>query len=46
MRKIDSITAYLNSVSQTLDRKLPPVMDKLTRLEDNLNKLLKIMIVN
>jgi len=38
MKKIDSITTYLNRVSATLDKKLPPVMDKFARLEDNLNK--------
>jgi phospholipid/cholesterol/gamma-HCH transport system substrate-binding protein len=41
MKKIDSITTYLNSVSKTLDEKLPPVMDKLTRLEDNLNQTIE-----
>jgi len=37
MAKIDSLTTYLNSVSRTLDKKLPPALDKFTHLEDNLN---------
>jgi phospholipid/cholesterol/gamma-HCH transport system substrate-binding protein len=41
MTKIDNITTYLESVSATLDKKLPPVMDKFTRLEDNLNNKLE-----
>ncbi|NOZ90732.1 MAG: MCE family protein [Epsilonproteobacteria bacterium] len=41
MKRIDSITAYLNNVSATLDKKLPPAMDKFTHLEDNLNKTIE-----
>ncbi len=37
MARISEITHYLNSVSKTLDEKLPSAMDKFVRLEDNLN---------
>jgi len=37
MAKINRITTYLESIGATLDTKLPPAMDKLVRLEDNLN---------
>ena len=37
MARIDSITKYLNSVSATLDKKLPVALDKFVILEDNLN---------
>jgi len=37
MARLDSITAYLNSVSATLDAKLPTALDKFVVLEDNLN---------
>ncbi len=37
MAKINSITSYLDSIGATLDKKLPPAIDKFTRLEDNLN---------
>ena len=38
MARIDSITKYLESVSSTLDSKLPTTMDKFVKLEDNLNE--------
>ena len=37
MARLDSITAYLNSVSATLDAKIPTALDKFVVLEDNLN---------
>jgi phospholipid/cholesterol/gamma-HCH transport system substrate-binding protein len=37
MAKLDSITTYLNSVSATLDAKIPTAIDKFVVLEDNLN---------
>jgi len=37
MARIDKITKYLNSVSATLDSKLPTAMNKFVKLEDNLN---------
>ena len=37
MARINNLTAYLNNVSKTLDKKLPPALDKFTHLEDNLN---------
>ena len=37
MARIDSITKYLDSLSSTLDRKLPTALDKFVQLEDNLN---------
>jgi len=37
MARIDSITKYLDSLSATLDKKLPTAMDKFVVLEDNLN---------
>jgi len=37
MARLDSITTYLNSVSATLDAKLPKALDKFVVLEDNLN---------
>ena len=39
MAKIKSITQYLDSVSATLDKKLPPALDKFVVLEDNLNSV-------
>lgn len=39
MARIDSITQYLNSVSASLDKKLPAVLDKFVVLEDNLNEV-------
>ncbi|CAA6819835.1 MAG: Unknown protein [uncultured Sulfurovum sp.] len=41
MARISEITKYLNSVSATLDAKLPTAMDKFVRLEDNLNKTIE-----
>ena len=41
MARIDSITKYLNSVSSTLDNKLPTALDKFVKLEDNLNGVVK-----
>ena len=41
MKKLDSITTYLNRVGATLDEKLPTAMDKFVRLEDNLNKTIE-----
>jgi len=41
MARLDSITQYLNSVSATLDRKLPNTMDKFVKLEDNLNDVVE-----
>ncbi|CAA6821500.1 MAG: Unknown protein [uncultured Sulfurovum sp.] len=41
MARISDITKYLNSVSATLDAKLPTAMDKFVRLEDNLNKTIE-----
>ena len=41
MARINEITQYLNSVSATLDAKLPTAMDKFVRLEDNLNKTIE-----
>ena len=41
MAKIDSITTYLNNIGATLDKKLPPAMDKFVRLEDNLNNTIE-----
>ena len=40
MARIDSITKYLNSVSATLDKKLPTALDKFVVLEDNLNDVI------
>jgi phospholipid/cholesterol/gamma-HCH transport system substrate-binding protein len=37
MARLDSITTYLNSVSATLDAKIPTAIDKFVVLEDNLN---------
>ena len=37
MAEIKSITEYLNRIGATLDKKLPPAMDKFVTLEDNLN---------
>jgi phospholipid/cholesterol/gamma-HCH transport system substrate-binding protein len=37
MAEIKSITEYLNRIGATLDKKLPPAMDKFVELEDNLN---------
>ena len=37
MARLDSITQYLNSVSSTLDNKLPTALDKFVMLENNLN---------
>ncbi len=37
MAEIKSITEYLNGIGATLDKKLPPAMDKFVTLEDNLN---------
>ena len=37
MARLDSITTYLNSLSATLDKKLPVALDKFVVLEDNLN---------
>ena len=37
MARLDAITRYLESVSATLDSKLPVTMDKFVKLEDNLN---------
>ncbi|CAA6802030.1 MAG: Unknown protein [uncultured Sulfurovum sp.] len=41
MARISDITKYLNSVSATLDAKLPTAMDKFVRLEDNLNRTIE-----
>ena len=41
MSRIDSITRYLDSIGATLDKKLPPAMDKFTHLEDNLNNTIE-----
>jgi len=41
MARLDSITQYLNSVSATLDSKLPTAMDKFVKLEDNLNDVVE-----
>jgi len=41
MAKINRITSYLESIGATLDEKLPPAMDKLVRLEDNLNNTIE-----
>ncbi|HIO95601.1 MAG TPA: MCE family protein [Campylobacterales bacterium] len=41
MAKINSITSYLESIGATLDKKLPPVLDRFTQLEDNLNKTIE-----
>jgi len=37
MARLESITKYLNSVSSTLDSKLPPALDRFVVLENNLN---------
>jgi len=37
MARLDSITAYLNQVSRTLNNKLPTALDKFVKLEDNIN---------
>ena len=37
MARLKSITQYLDSVSATLDSKLPTALDKFVKLEDNLN---------
>ena len=41
MARLENITKYLNSVSATLDGKLPAVMDKFVKLEDNLNSVVE-----
>jgi len=41
MARIDDITKYLNSVSSTLNAKLPSAMDKFVKLEDNLNDVVE-----
>jgi len=41
MARINEITKSLNSVSATLDQKLPTAMDKFVRLEDNLNRTIE-----
>jgi len=37
MARLDSITKYLDRVSQTLDNKLPTALDKFVKMEDNIN---------
>ena len=39
MARLDSITTYLNSLSVTLNKKLPVALDKFVVLEDNLNEV-------
>ena len=41
MARLDAITKYLESVSSTLDSKLPTTMDKFVKLEDNLNSTIE-----
>ncbi len=41
MKRIDSITKYLDSIGATIDKKLPPAMDKFIHLEDNLNNTIE-----
>lgn len=41
MKKLDSITTYLNNVGATLDSRLPGAMDKFVQLEDNLNNTIE-----
>jgi phospholipid/cholesterol/gamma-HCH transport system substrate-binding protein len=41
MARLESITQYLDSVSATLDSKLPTALDKFVKLEDNLNSTIE-----
>lgn len=41
MARLDNITNYLSSVSETLNAKLPTAMDKFVKLEDNLNSVVE-----
>ena len=41
MARLDAISKYLESVSATLDAKMPTALDKFVKLEDNLNNTIE-----